>query len=80
MPAGYDPTPVPERDATDGGFLRKSRLAVGARYQLERGSRSTSPTSSSTGTNACIDATDQDLFGGTDTRLWGAYKPFASWA
>ena len=33
---GYDPTPVPERDASPTTTFLKTRLAFGARYKLER--------------------------------------------
>jgi long-chain fatty acid transport protein len=73
---GYDPTPVPERDATPtASFLRKSRLAVGARYQLERGQQLDFAYQFIYGHKRRIDATDQDLFGSTDTRLFeGTYE------
>lgn len=73
---GYDPTPVPERDATPtASFLRKSRLAFGGRYQLERDQRIDFAYQFIYGHKRRIDATDQDLFGSTDTHLFeGTYE------
>lgn len=73
---GYDPTPVPERDATPtASFLRKSRLAFGGRYQLERDRQIDFAYQFIYGHKRRIDATDQDLFGSTDTRLFeGTYE------
>lgn len=73
---GYDPTPVPERDASPTtSFLRKTRLAFGGRYQLERGAKIDFAYQFIYGHRRRIDATDQDLFGSTDTRLFeGTYE------
>ena len=73
---GYDPTPVPERDATPtASLLRRSRLAFGGRYQLERGAHLDFAYQFIYGHKRRIDATDQDLFGSTDTRLFeGTYE------
>ena len=73
---GYDPTPVPERDATPtASFLRKSRLAFGGRYQLDRDRQIDFAYQFIYGHKRRIDATDQDLFGSTDTRLFeGTYE------
>ena len=73
---GYDPTPVPERDVTPtASFLRKTRVAFGARYQLERGSQLDFAYQFIHGHLRRINATDQDLFGSTDTHLFeGAYE------
>ena len=73
---GYDPTPVPERDASPTtSFLRKTRLAFGGRYQLERGTNIDFAYQFIYGHKRRIDATDQDLFGSTDTHLFeGTYE------
>jgi long-chain fatty acid transport protein len=73
---GYDPTPVPERDATPtASFLRKTRVAFGARYQLARGARLDFTYQFIRGHSRRINASDQDLFGSTDTRLFeGTYE------
>ncbi len=73
---GYDPTPVPERDATPtASFLRKSRLAFGGRYRLERDRQLDFAYQFIYGHKRRIDATDQDLFGSTDTHLFeGTYE------
>lgn len=73
---GYDPTPVPERDASPStSFLRKSRLAFGGRYQLERDARLDFAYQFIYGHPREISASDQDLFGGTDTHLFeGTYR------
>ena len=73
---GYDPTPVPERDASPStSFLRKSRLAFGGRYQLERGAHLDFAYQFIYGHPRKINASDQDLFGGTDTHLFeGTYR------
>lgn len=73
---GYDPTPVPERDATPTtSFLRKSRVAFGGRYLLERGQQLDFAYQFIYGHKRRIDATDQDLFGSTDTHLYeGTYE------
>src|SRR3989344_3701585 len=72
---GYDPTPVPERDASPStSFLRKSRLAFGGRYQLERDAHLDFAYQFIYGYPRKINASDQDLFGGTDTHLFeGTY-------
>lgn len=73
---GYDPTPVPERDASPStSFLSKSRLAFGGRYRLERGADLDFAYQFIYGHKRRIDATDQDLFGSTDTHLFeGTYR------
>ncbi len=73
---GYDPTPVPERDATPtASFLRKSRIAFGGRYLLERDRQLDFAYQFIYGHKRRIDATDQDLFGSTDTHLFeGTYE------
>jgi long-chain fatty acid transport protein len=73
---GYDPTPVPERDATPAtSFLRKSRIALGGRYALDRDRQLDFAYQFIYGHKRRIDATDQDLFGSTDTRLFeGTYE------
>ena len=73
---GYDPTPVPERDASPStSFLRKSRLAFGGRYQLERGAHLDFAYQFIYGHPRKINASDQDLFGSTDTHLFeGTYR------
>lgn len=73
---GYDPTPVPERDATPTtSFLRRSRIAVGGQYELDRDRRLDFAYQFIYGHKRRIDATDQDLFGSTDTRLFeGTYR------
>ncbi len=73
---GYDPTPVPERDATPtASFLRKSRIALGGRYRLERDRQLDFAYQFIYGHKRRIDATDQDLFGSTDTHLFeGTYE------
>ncbi|MBI3574612.1 MAG: outer membrane protein transport protein [Gammaproteobacteria bacterium] len=73
---GYDPTPVPERDASPStSFLRKSRLAFGGRYQLERGAHLDFAYQFIYGHPRKINASDQDLFGSTDTHLFeGTYE------
>jgi len=72
---GYDPTPVPERDASPStSFLRKSRLAFGGRYQLERDAYLDFAYQFIYGHSRKINASDQDLFGSTDTHLFeGTY-------
>lgn len=73
---GYDPTPIPERDATPAGsFLRKTRLAIGARYSMDRDRQLDFAYQFIYGHKRRIDATDQDLFGSTDTHLYeGIYE------
>jgi len=73
---GYDPSPVPERDATPtASFLRKSRIAFGGRYRLDRGQQLDFAYQFIYGHKRRIDATDQDLFGSTDTHLFeGTYE------
>ncbi len=73
---GYDPTPVPERDvAPSASFLRKSRIAFGGRYQLGNDRQIDFAYQFIYGHKRRIDATDQDLFGSTDTRLYeGTYE------
>lgn len=73
---GYDPTPVPERDASPTtSFLRKSRIAFGGRYEMARDRQLDFAYQFIYGHKRRIDATDQDLFGSTDTHLYeGTYE------
>lgn len=73
---GYDPTPVPERDASPStSFLRKSRIAFGGRYEMDRDRQLDFAYQFIHGHKRRIDATDQDLFGSTDTHLFeGTYE------
>lgn len=73
---GYDPTPVPERDASpSASFLRKTRLAFGGRYLLERGQQLDFAYQFLHGHRRRIAVSDQDLFGSTDTHLYeGIYE------
>jgi len=72
---GYDPSPVPERDATPAtSFLRKSRVAFGGRYRTGRDRQLDFAYQFIYGHKRRVDATDQDLFGSTDTHLFeGTY-------
>jgi long-chain fatty acid transport protein len=73
---GYDPTPVPERDASPiTSMLRKTRAAIGTRYALARDLRLDFAYQYIHGHPRSVTASDQDLFTGADTHLYeGRYS------
>lgn len=73
---GYEPTPVPEQDVTPAQtFLRRTRLTVGATWDLRATWRLDTLYQYARGHARTITETDQDSLSGTDTSVFeGTYS------